>query len=139
MARLEDDPSHPRALLTPCVLLLLAEQPDHGYNLVERLKAFGFDWGGPGPLYQTLRRLESSGWVVSGWDASEAGPARRTYELTPEGRKVLARSAASLDLLSDLIDTYRERYAKISGRRRSSGRRRDSDGSVVRAPSRSSR
>jgi PadR family transcriptional regulator PadR len=119
MARLEDDPSHPRALLRPCLLLLLAERPGHGYDLVERLKPFGFDWGGPGPLYQTLRRLEEAGWVVSAWDASAAGPARRTYELTDEGWAVLAEFAEGLDRLSGRIDEYRARYRRVT--RRASG------------------
>jgi PadR family transcriptional regulator PadR len=114
MARLEDDPSHPRALLRPCILLLLAERPGHGYDLVERLKPFGFDWGGPGPLYQTLRRLEDAGWVVSAWDASAAGPARRTYELTDEGWAVLAGFAEGLDRLNARIDEYRARYRRVT-------------------------
>jgi PadR family transcriptional regulator, regulatory protein PadR len=114
MARPEDDPSHPRALLRPCLLLLLAERPGHGYDLVERLKPFGFDWGGPGPLYQTLRRLEEMGWVVSTWDASAAGPARRTYELTPEGLAMLSSFAESLDRLSGMLDQYRVRYRRAT-------------------------
>jgi len=114
MARLEDEPSHPRALLRPCLLLLLAERPGHGYDLVERLKPFGFDWGGPGPLYQTLRRLEEAGWVVSAWDASAAGPARRTYELTEEGWRVLGEYAEGLDRLSTRIDEYRARYRRVT-------------------------
>ncbi len=114
MARLEDDPSHPRALLRPCLLLLLAERPGHGYDLVERLKPFGFDWGGPGPLYQTLRRLEEAGLVVSAWDASAAGPARRTYELTDEGWEALAGFADGLDRLSTRIDEYRARYRRVT-------------------------
>ncbi len=115
MARLEDDPSHPRALLRPCLLLLLAERPGHGYDLVERLKPFGFDWGGPGPLYQTLRRLEEVGWVVSAWDASAAGPARRTYELTDEGWATLDDYAEGLDGLRARIDEYQARYRRVSG------------------------
>jgi poly-beta-hydroxybutyrate-responsive repressor len=114
MPRLEDDPSHPRALLRPCVLLLLAERPGHGYDLIERLRPLGFDWGGPGPLYQTLRRLEDAGWVVSAWDASDAGPARRTYELTPEGRATLARWADSLDRLTTMLAEYRSRYESLA-------------------------
>ncbi|HEX2023534.1 MAG TPA: helix-turn-helix transcriptional regulator [Acidimicrobiales bacterium] len=114
MARLEDDPSHPRALLRPCLLLLLAERPGHGYDLVERLKPFGFDWGGPGPLYQTLRRLEETGLVVSNWDASAAGPARRTYELTDEGWEALASFADGLDRLSTRIAEYQARYRRVT-------------------------
>ncbi len=114
MARLEDDPSHPRALLRPCLLLLLAERPGHGYDLVERLKPFGFDWGGPGPLYQTLRRLEETGLVVSTWDASAAGPARRTYELTDEGWEALASSAEGLERLSTRIAEYQARYRRVT-------------------------
>lgn len=122
MARLEDDPSHPRALLRPCILLLLAERPGHGYDLIERLKPFGFDWGGAGPLYQTLRRLEDSGLVISAWDASETGPARRTYQLTSDGSHVLASWAASLDSLSGMIATYRDRYADVTRRASTSSR-----------------
>ena len=114
MARLEDDLSHPRALLRPCLLLLLAERPGHGYDLVERLKPFGFDWGGPGPLYQTLRRLEEADLVVSNWDASAAGPARRTYELTDDGWEALAGFAEGLDRLSTRIDEYRARYRRVT-------------------------
>ena len=32
-----------RPLLPPCLLLLLAEAPSHGYELAERLKQWGFE------------------------------------------------------------------------------------------------
>lgn len=113
MANLEDDLSHPRALLRPCLLLLLAERPGHGYDLVERLKPMGFDWGGPGPLYQTMRRMEDAGWVESTWDASETGPARRTYELTAEGRDTLAAWSTGLERLTELLAQYHARYGAL--------------------------
>ena len=111
MARLDDDLAHPRVLLRPCLLLLLAEQPGHGYDLVDRLRSLGFDWGGAGPLYQTLRRLDGEGLVVSSWDASEAGPARRTYQLTQAGWDTLRASTLGLDRLSALLDDFRTRFA----------------------------
>lgn len=40
----EGEIAHPRALISPCLLLLLAEAPGHGYELMERLKPLGFDW-----------------------------------------------------------------------------------------------
>ena len=73
----EGDVAHPRALLAPCLLLLLAEAPGHGYELMERLKPLGFDWGGPGPIYRELRALENSGLVASAWSAPRAGPVPR--------------------------------------------------------------
>lgn len=115
MARLDDDLSHPRVLLRPCLLLLLAERPGHGYDLVDRLRSLGFDWGGAGPLYQTLRRLEGAGVVVSSWDASEAGPARRTYQLTPQGWDTLRSSTTGLDRLSHLLDDFRVRLDAAVG------------------------
>ena len=57
---------------------------------------FGFDWGGPGPIYQELRKLFSAGLVRSVWEQS-GGPARRVYEPTENGMTSLAdyvRSAA---------------------------------------------
>jgi len=110
MARLEDNLSHPRAMLRPCLFLLLAEQPDHGYDLVERLKSLGFDSDGAGPLYQILRRLEADGLVASAWDASDAGPARRTYRLTEQGWATLRASADALESLGRFLGDYRSRY-----------------------------
>lgn len=84
----------PPGLLGPCILLLLAEAPRHGYQLIGPLKAFGFDWGGPGLIYQELRKLSSAGLVRSAWEQS-GGPARRVYEPTDTGMTSLAGYALS--------------------------------------------
>jgi DNA-binding PadR family transcriptional regulator len=44
----------------------------------------------PGAVYRVLRQLEAEGAVVSAWDTSGGGPARRNYELTEMGRARLA-------------------------------------------------
>ena len=64
----------PRELLAPSLLLLLAESPGHGYELMERLRPLGFDGGGPGPIYRELRSLEDSGLVTSDWFVGQSGP-----------------------------------------------------------------
>ncbi len=110
MARLDEDLSHPRVMLRPCLLLLLAEQPGHGYDLVDRLRPLGFDSDGAGPLYQILRRLDGAGLVESTWDASVAGPARRTYRLTSLGWSTLRESAEAIERLSGFLGEYRSRY-----------------------------
>lgn len=79
----------PRELLAPFTLLLLADSPGHGYALASRLRRFGYDWGGPGPLYNRLRELHRRGIVCSSLTPGEAGPVRRTYTLTHVGYDVL--------------------------------------------------
>ena len=104
----------PRALLAPCILLLLAEAPGHGYELMERLKPLGFDWNGPGPIYRELRALEAANLVTSAWSAPKAGPVPRVYELTAAGREALARSAAGISDLQGLISQYLARFRKVT-------------------------
>ena len=92
-----------------CLLLLLKEQPGHGYDLVERLKDFGFDKD-PGGVYRALRALERDGLLHSAWEASPAGPARRGYELTWEGEQMLAAWSATLADSRAMLDKYLTRY-----------------------------
>ena len=79
----------------PALLLLLAEQPAHGYELLERLPA-----------------LEEEGVVSSTWDASAAGPAKRRYELTDSGRRLLDQWADALRKASGRIEAFIDRYER---------------------------
>lgn len=110
----EEDVAHPRALLAPCLLLLLAEAPGHGYELMERLKPLGFDWGGPGPIYRELRALENSGLVASAWSAPRAGPVPRVYELTADGRGALDRCATNVVGLTSLLNQFLSRHRSLA-------------------------
>src|SRR5262249_46452935 len=83
------DGGQPKNFLRPCVLLLLGEQSAHGYELLERLKVFGFSRD-PGGLYRVLRSMEREGMVSSQWEASDVGPSRCLYTLTPLGSEWLA-------------------------------------------------
>lgn len=68
------------------------------YNLKKKGSAYGYELLGEinehsltdatierGALYRTLRTLEVNGNVVSDWDVSGSGPARRQYKLTKDG------------------------------------------------------
>jgi poly-beta-hydroxybutyrate-responsive repressor len=113
--------SEPRNFLQCCVLLLLRERPDHGYELFERLKPFGIADGDPGTLYRRLRSLERKGMVRSKWESSEAGPKRRTYFLTEQGDALLRTLADSLVETRRLLDYYLGRQAKVAAPPDSSG------------------
>ena len=79
-----------RRFMEPVLLLLLYQDASHGYDLVSSLEPFGLGDVAPGPVYRTLRGLETAGLVESEWDTeSSAGPARRVYRLTEAGRRYL--------------------------------------------------
>jgi PadR family transcriptional regulator, regulatory protein PadR len=102
----------------PALLLLLRERPMHGYELIEHLP----DVGGPetrvdvGNLYRVLRALEDEGIVASEWSAELPGPAKRTYELTDDGRRLLDRWAEALQDAQGVISGFLERYEQGKGR-----------------------
>lgn len=103
----------PKNFLRPCLLLLLREQPTHGYELLERLEPFGFEPSDPGRLYRTLRALERDGLVRSTWEQSESGPDRRTYELTRAGMEDLHLHARGLAGTRRLMDSFLGRYEEF--------------------------
>jgi poly-beta-hydroxybutyrate-responsive repressor len=100
----------------PALLLLLRERPAHGYELVESLSELApgrrIDMGN---LYRSLRAMEAEGLVSSEWDAEAPGPAKRRYELTSAGGRLLDEWATALTKVRDRIDAFLKRYEK--GRR----------------------
>jgi PadR family transcriptional regulator PadR len=99
----------------PALLLLLADGPTHGYELLERLpELLGEERVDVGNVYRALRSLEDEGLVVSEWSADLPGPAKRTYTLTEEGASVLAAWVDSLSALRGGLEGFVER-ARVKG------------------------
>jgi PadR family transcriptional regulator, regulatory protein PadR len=114
----------PKNFIRPCLLLLLREQPAHGYDLLERLRAFGLSRDDPGRLYRALRALENEGLVRSAWQKSQAGPDRRIYELTRAGMEALYAEAKSIAALTDVLEQFLgrcEEFVSIASDRSPSG------------------
>jgi poly-beta-hydroxybutyrate-responsive repressor len=107
------EPVLPKNFLRPAVLLLLREDPAHGYDLIARLRPLGFDGSDPGGLYRTLRALEDEGLVHSAWETSAAGPQRRIYGLTRRGMEELHMQAQALGATAALVDGFLRRYEEF--------------------------
>ncbi len=103
----------PKNFLRPCLLLLLREHPAHGYDLLERLRALGFNRDDPGRLYRALRALEKDNLVRSVWEKSTSGPDRRMYELTRAGMEELHESVQSLRATGQILDLFISRYTEF--------------------------
>jgi poly-beta-hydroxybutyrate-responsive repressor len=96
----------------PAVLLLLRERPVHGYELLEQLPDLTGERVDMGNLYRFLRLLESDGIVRSEWDDGAAGPSKRIYELTDEGRALLDQWASALRDSQTRLDGFLTRYGE---------------------------
>jgi len=98
--------------IQPSVLLGLLLKPSYGYEIIQTIQRFGFIEGQapPGMIYRHLRQLEEDGLVASEWETEGAGPAKRMYNITEDGKGVLAAWIDYMERqaqnLRDFIDTY---------------------------------
>ena len=98
-------PYPPLARLLPVVILrILKERPLHGYQIAEELNRLLRHEVARPLVYTTLRRMEEQGLVVSRWEISEKGPARRVYHITEEGIEFFNNIIKELKLLRELLD-----------------------------------
>lgn len=93
-----------RGVLEYCVLSLLDEEPLYGFDLVRRLSENEVMVTSEGTVYPLLSRLRRDGWVSTSWAESEAGPPRRYYAVTPDGRRALGVFAADWRRFRDAVD-----------------------------------
>ena len=95
-ADVRDELCHPRGQLRFYLLMLVAERPGHGYDLVERLRPFGYEHDDPAQTYRALHWLEGAGLVSPVWETMGPGPARRVFSVTTAGRRMLESCTAKL-------------------------------------------
>ena len=91
-----------RGDIRAAILALLAEQPMHGYQIIQELaERTGGVWRpSPGSVYPTLQQLEDEELVRE--SASESG--KRVYELTDAGREQAAAAPAPWSAVAEESD-----------------------------------
>lgn len=100
-----------RSWCVPVILLMLHQWNSYGYELMEKLAAFGLRTMNPGTFYRMLRQMEQDGMVSSTWDISVAGPARRVYSITQVGEAHLKCWSESLNQYQKMMNTFFDLYA----------------------------
>lgn len=100
------------AFLEPMLLLLLSQEPTHGYRLTEQLtEVFNVAELPPQTVYRTLQTMESAHWVTATWDIERTqAPPRKVYTLTREGEAALTCWFAELKNLRQMLATIMEVY-----------------------------
>ncbi|WP_307105332.1 PadR family transcriptional regulator [Arthrobacter globiformis] len=66
---------------------------EYATTIAEVLRSGGFPRTQGGTLYPLLRRLEEQGLVSHKWQHDTAGPGRKQFAITDEGRAELTRAA----------------------------------------------
>lgn len=105
-------------VVEPLMLLLLAQEPAHGYRLVERLaEDFEITALPPQTVYRALQEMETAGWLLSTWDMSGTqGPPRKVYRLTPAGETALESWSTEMESLQQKLDTFKDAYGRFRNR-----------------------
>ncbi len=78
-----------KGLLELCVLNVLREERQYGYDIVKQLRMLDGLVIGEGTIYPILSRFRKQGLVESTIEESPDGPARKYYRLTAPGRKAV--------------------------------------------------
>lgn len=111
------DLAPPRRFLYPALLLLVAEEPQHGYRLVAGLAALGLARIERTAVYRALADLERDGLVEGRAEAPTAGSTRRVYALTAAGQQALEAWMSVVARERDLLEGVLQRYWYCNGRR----------------------
>ena len=80
------------------ILLSLADGERHGYSISKEveLSTDGAVRLGPTSLYRHLKQLRNDGWIAELEGSDPEDPRRRSYRLTPWGRRIAQAEAARL-------------------------------------------
>lgn len=81
------------------ILRVLQHARAHGWGIAQQIQLLSRDvlQVNQGSLYPALQRLEERGWIQAEWGVSDNNRRARFYELTPAGRRHLARELTSWD------------------------------------------
>jgi DNA-binding PadR family transcriptional regulator len=100
----------PRHFLLPAILLLLVEEPRHGYSLAKGVQDLRVGRVDRPSVYRALAQLEADGLIGSSPPVPRAGQSRRVYCLTGVGEQVLRHWMGVIKQERDGLDRVLRRY-----------------------------
>lgn len=102
-----------KGILEFCILLIISQGDIYPSDILKELKEFNLIVV-EGTLYPLLSRLKDGGLLEYKWVESKAGPPRKYYKLTDNGRKTLEQLKDGWKSLSDSIKALIKKHS--SGR-----------------------
>jgi PadR family transcriptional regulator PadR len=93
-----------KGIMEGCILAIIAAEEVYGYELSRKLEQMGFPQVSEGSIYPLLLRMQKEKWIAGTLRQSPAGPQRKYYRLTDQGKMELARFIQQWDQLSNAVD-----------------------------------
>ncbi|WP_024615307.1 PadR family transcriptional regulator [Clostridium sp. Ade.TY] len=92
-----------KGTLEGCILAIIHKNETYGYEIISKLKEYGFDNASEGTMYPLLLRLEKAGLLTATMRESNVGAKRKYYRLTDSG----------IDELNNFIENWNELKVNI--------------------------
>jgi len=102
---LRDRKDIPQGTLDLMLLRILAQEPMHGWGIMQRLRELTGDvfQVAPGSLFPALQRIEERGLASGEWGISENNRRAKYYTITSAGRKQLVAEQASWKAVTSAV------------------------------------
>lgn len=96
-------------MIQPAILASLAKEELHGYKIIQRVAEMAMlnetkpDATG---VYRYLKTMENMGYVISRWDTTNSGAAKRIFKITKDGYECLCDWISTLEDYKNKIETF---------------------------------
>ncbi|MGY3765477.1 PadR family transcriptional regulator [Vagococcus vulneris] len=101
-----------KGVLDGCVLKIISQQEIYGYELVQYLRAAGFNNIVGGTVYPLLQKLEKQQLIVGEMKESAEGPNRKYFKITSDGLIYLKQFNAQWNRLVLTVNQLMETEAR---------------------------
>lgn len=92
-----------KGVLEYCILGILSKDDAYASDIIERLKGAKLIVV-EGTLYPLLTRLKNAGLLEYRWEESNAGPPRKYYSLSAQGRSFLFELKSTWENLNNAVE-----------------------------------
>lgn len=92
-----------KGVLEYCILGILSKDDAYASDIIERLKSAELIVV-EGTLYPLLTRLKNAGLLEYRWEESNAGPPRKYYSLSAQGRAFLFELKSTWENLNNAVE-----------------------------------
>jgi|SRR6056297_638342 len=99
------------------ILLIIAENPTHGYEIAQKMDDFGClikTTGQMGGMYRLLSDLEEEALIIADWETNKPGPAKKIYRITQKGLQALNELDTHFEDLKQTIASFQKRVKTLN-------------------------